>query len=228
MSTQAEIRTIVIALVADDAGKLVNPTSYDVAITSALSIFSKHKPLLITESITGNATHDYSLPSVWKDEFSYIQNIEYPVAEVPPVYLGEGSYIIYDNGTLKKLRLLEYSPAATETFLVTYSALRAITQIPDSDVQAFSFLSASICCEMLSAIYSNYNDSSISADGINQRDKPNTYRELAKSYKKIYMSLIGISETKTTTPFMSVTSTQLGYQGGVDRLTHRRAVWQNK
>ncbi len=63
MSVSSDIRERTIGIVKDDAAKLVNPGDYDRNINAAIYRYSKSKPDTKVIDVTGNGSHDYSLPT---------------------------------------------------------------------------------------------------------------------------------------------------------------------
>jgi len=228
MSSLTDIRTKVIAIVRDDAGKLINPDDYDRNINTAIYRYSRHRPDLQVVDIAGDGGHDYALPAGWVDEFSIIRQIEYPVGNVPPTLLDDDDYTIYQDTSGKKIRLLSVAPSASETFRVTFTIPRTDTTIPDTDVDAVCYLASAFCLEELANLYANESDSTISADVVNHRDKAQRYASRAKALKRLYHEHLGIKEDDTITPVAKAIDLELGYPGGADRLTHPRRLRERR
>jgi len=222
MSDLSTIRTKIIGIVNDDSGKLANPDDFDRNISAALTVFSRHKPDIKAVDVTGNGTHDYSLPTGWIDEFSIIKSIEYPVDNVPEDFLDDDDYKIYQTTTVKKVRLLTYSPPATASFRVTFTIPRLITTIPDNDIDAFAILAAALCLEELANAYTQTSDSTIAVDSVNWRTKGYEFAQRAKQMMKLYKEHMGIREDDVTPAASAVTDLEINYPGGQDRLTHPR------
>lgn len=226
MSTQIDIRNKVIAVVKDDSSKLANPADYDQHISAAVNRYSRHRPGISVADISGNGTHDYSLPSGWNDEFSLIESFEYPVGDVPATMLENDKYEIYQTPTDKKLRLKDAVPSAAQTFRVKFTVLRTVTTIPDGDVDAFTWLTSALCLEALANIYAQTSDSTLSADAVNYRSKSQEFAGRAKSLMKLYKDHMGLKDNDSSTPVSVVTDMDVNYPGGRDRLTHQR--WQRE
>lgn len=218
MSDIASIRTKVVGIVSDDSGKLVNPADYDRNIAAAIALYSKHRPNLKVADITGNGGHDYDLPSGWIDEFSTVKGIEYPIGDVPATMLDADDYEIYQSPAAKKIRLINDSPSASESFRVTFTILRTDTTIPDGDIDALCNLSAALCLEDLANAFAQTSDSLINADSVNYRTKSDEFARRAKRLMQLYKEHIGIKDDDTTTA-SSVIADIPEAQG---RLTHRR------
>jgi hypothetical protein len=212
----------VISIVKDDSGKLTNPDDYSRNINAAIKIFSKHKPDTSVADVTGNGTHDYSLPTGWVDGFSIIKSIEYPVDNVPEDFLDEDDYKVYQGTSVKYIRLLTYSPSASDSFRVMFTIPRTDTTIPDNDVDALCNLAASLCLEELANAFTQTSDSTIDADSVNWRTKGYEFGQRAKRLMQLYKEHIGIKGDDVTPAASAVKDFDMKYPGGIDRLTHPR------
>jgi hypothetical protein len=212
----------VIAIVKDDSGKLVNPDDYARNIDAAIKIFSRHRPDVSVVDITGDGTHDYALPSGWVEGFSIIKSIEYPVDNVPADILDNEEYEIYQAVAAKKVRLINYSPSAYDTFRVAFTVPRLEATIPENDEDALCNLAASLCLEALANAYTQTSDSTIGADSVNWRTKGYEFGQRAKQFMKLYKEHMGIKEDDTTPPASAVADLDMKYPGGGERLTHPR------
>ncbi len=223
LSTLDTIRTKIINIVSDDSGKLVIPDDYNDKVAAALNIYSKHRPDMAVEDITGDAGHDYDLPDAWIEGFSTIQSIEYPVDEVPATLLDEDEWEIYQTADGKVIRLLNDAPGATETFYVKFTILRTATTILAADEDAFCHLAAALCLEELANAFAQSGDSIINADSVNYRTKSSEFAARAKRMLTVYKEYLGIKEDDSVPAASAVTSVlDAQYPGGSDRLTHPR------
>lgn len=228
MSTLAEIREKVIGSVKDDSGKLINPDDYNAKIQAAIKRYSRHRPGIKVADIAGNGTHDYSLPTGWNDEFSVIKGIEYPLGDVPATMLDNDEFEIYQSPTGKKIRLLNYAPAATASFRMSFTILRTDATIPDMDIDALVTLAASLCCEDLANAFMQSSDSTIGADSVNYRSKAAEAASRGKRLMQLYKEHLGIKDDDITPAASAVTDLSIGYPGGRDRLTHPRRARERR
>lgn len=226
MSTLTDILAKVIDSVKDDAGKLANPSDFDRHIQAAIKKYSKHRPDLKVVDIVGNGTHDYTLPTGWSDGFSTIKSIEYPLGDIPATLLDNDEYEGYLTPTGKKIRLLNNSPAATESFRVTFTILRTDATIPDVDIDALAWLAASLCCEELARAYTPSTDSTINADSVDYKSKAAEFSSRGKTLLKWYKEHLGIKDDDVTPAASAVVDLDMKYPGGGERLTHSR--WGRK
>lgn len=217
MSDLNDIAQKVTARLKDDSGKL-SPEDIQNNITAAISIYSKHRPDVKVADITGNGGHDYDLPSGWINEFSIIKSIEYPIGDVPATMLDSDDYEIYQTPTAKKIRLLNDSPSASESFRITFTILRADTTIPDGDVDALCNLAAALCLEELANVFAQTSDPLINADSVNYRSKSDEFSRRAKRLMQLYKEHIGIKEDDTAPASLTITD-RPELKG---RLTHSR------
>lgn len=222
MTTQADIRQRIVGLVKDDAARLVVPDDYDRNLSAALSKYSKHRPAVKVADIAGNGTHDYDLPAGWVDEFSDIRSIEYPIGDVPASFIDSDEFEVYQTPTAKKIRLVNERPSASESFRVTFTGPRTATTVPDGDVDAFVWLTASLCCEELANAYAQSGDSSIAADSVDYKDKSYRFAQRAKRLMQLYKEHLGLKEGDSFPAAAAVADLDIGYPGGGDRLTHPR------
>ncbi len=208
-------------LVQDASGKLES-TDFDQILDHAIRQYSKHRPDEKVVDIVGNSTHDYDLPAGWSAEFSQISRIEYPIGGMPEELLDADEYYIYKTPTGSKLRMVSATPPATASFRVTFTIPRTDISIADNDVDAVTMLAASFCLEVLATRYVDTSDPTIAADMVNYRSKSSEAASRAKTLRGLYKEHIGMKEDDGTPPAAVVSSSELNYPGGMDRLTHPR------
>jgi hypothetical protein len=234
MSALSDIRTGTIAIVKDGSGKLtlladadrldesgalVAPDDYDRCIAAALRKYSKDKPYQVIEDIPGDGTAQYDIVLGWSPEYSHIVSIEYPVGDVPPTVLSDDQYsLISQSGTLR----LSFRLGTNDALRITYTAIRSADDVPEIDVGAFCFLTASYCLELLANQFVQSADSTINADVVNYRSKSSEATARAKRLMALYMDAIGLKEGDITPPASSTADFDEKYPGGSERLTHPR------
>lgn len=207
------------------------------AITNAVIKFSQDRPRLIVADVTGNGTPYYILSTVlsaWVDEFSRVEQIEYPAsapgADYVPSYLQEADdWEYYATPSNKYLRLKTVVPAATETLRVTYSTLHTHTTVtdtvPSAHLDALCDLAAHFACMALATKMAGSNDPLIKADSVNYRDSQLKYSQQAKAWLDAYNDKMGISGSDAAggggAKGASATADwDRGYQTGLPFLTH--------
>ena len=199
------------------------------AVNQAMKMHSRYRPRLIVEDETGDGGFDYAISDLehWKDGFSVIKTVEYPVDDddETPDILEDDAWTIYRKPAGNYLRFSSEKPAATESFRVTYTAYHTCTDadctVEDYDEEAVQALSAGYFCTMLAAYYAQNQESPMGADVVDHRSKSQEYAARAKMYRKAYFDHIGVVEGKTVAA--SVTMDQdpkPSWQG--DGLTHQR------
>jgi hypothetical protein len=224
MSDRTSITASVTGIVHDSSGKLAS-ADYDRIVAAAIARYSKDRPDISVVDLTGNAGHDYDLPSGWIDEFSDVVSIEYPMGQIPTAFINDDiddAWTIYQTPTGKKLRLIYAAPAASQQFRVTFTVSRTDATIPDSDVDALCNLAASFCLEELANLYAQTSDPMINADVVNYRTKSQEFAARAKRLIQLYKEHLGIKDTDITPPASGVISMEENYPVGIDRLTHPR------
>lgn len=188
---------------------LADATVLDEAIGRAVVRYSRDRPLMVVEDESGNGTPFYTLVGAgavlasWSDKFSQIDCIEYPAGDVSsdyrPTFLDRQDDWQEDFRIPDKilLRFKTLSPAATETFRVTYSALHTHTSVTDTvpaaDLEALCDLSAHYACIILGTEAAGVTDSLVEADTTNYRDAQLRYSQQAKAWLDSYNRHMGIS-----------------------------------
>ena len=215
-----DLVSLVTSKVKDDSGK-ISTSDLDSQISEALTRYSCSRPNRSTVDVIGNGTHDYSLPAGWIEGFSEIRDIEYPIGQIPALLLDDDDYAIYESPTGKKLRLLGDAPHASESFRITFSVPHiAPDTVPQNDLAALACLAASLCLEMLANAWIQSSDSTIAADSVNYRSKSQEAASRAKQMMKLYKEHLGLKEEDTVPAASAISSQEVDYPGGGDRLTH--------
>jgi len=199
------------------------------AIGMAAKLHSRHRPLVIVEDESGSGGFDYAvtLLASWTDGFSRIKQVEYPVDDTDetPDVLQDDEWTLYEKPAGKCLRFLTASPAATESFRVTYTALHTCTDddstIKSYDDEAVQALAAAYFCEMLSTYYALNSGSTVQADSVDHTSKSRDYAARAKSYRKMYFDHLGVEEGKPLAASVTRDQDKAGSWGG-DKITHKQ------
>ena len=219
MSSAGEIIALVSGRIKDDSGK-IETEEIRSCLTEAVKRYSTHRPAVDVEDIDGDGGHDYDLPEGWVDGFSAIRSIEYPIGDIPATLLDAEDYSIYQSPDSLQLRLISDAPPATEEFRVSYTIPRTAATILDGDIEAVVNLTASLCCEILANVYAQTSDATIGADIVNYRSKSSEFAARAKRLMALYKEHLGIREDDSTPAAAGVSSLDMKYPGGMDRLTH--------
>ncbi len=179
----------------------IDDTHKTTAAGMMLPKYSKYRAKSLIEDFTGDGTQLYDVFSsmtAWSEGFSDIVSVEYPVDDDDlPVYLDPDSdYMIQGFPAGNKLRFITDTPAATESFRVTYTGLRDYADIPAVDEEAVICLAASYFADMLSTWYAQSGDGTINADSVDQKSKSQEYAARAKVLRTCFFSSVGITEGK--------------------------------
>jgi hypothetical protein len=145
----------------DEADKIL-------AIDMAARTYSKHRPRVVVEDETGAGTFDYAITALaaWSDGFSVIKQIEFPVDDTDETadVLDDDEWQVYSKPAGDYIRFLEDTPAATESFRVTYTAPHSIT------------------------------DAASTVKAADNEGKAAEYTARARVYRKMYFDHMGIKE----------------------------------
>lgn len=192
---------------------------YDSQIRMAFRLFSKFIPSYKYAEISGSGVSDYNLPATWESEFSSIFSIEYPVNDIPASLLDSESYMLYlDSTDGLILRFIDLRP--TSTFGIIYTAQRSIENLPDTYIDPFIWLVASLCLGVLATIYLQTSNATISIDSVDYQSMSKNYFNAAKEFRKMFDSFFGI--TTNVIPAQWGIRFEDSYPYGLDRLTHDR------
>jgi hypothetical protein len=239
----SDYETGVTSRLQDTANKL-SQADKDDAITQAVKRYSKDRPRELVTDLVGAGSAYLALPSgpsnppeQFEDGFSFVRAIEFPIGNLPPIYLEGEDWLLYRAPTGLKIALTNMVPQATDTLRVTWTvrhnpgtsgAQAVATTVPDYDFEAVCDLAASFACDKLSAAFARTNDPSIQADAVNYRSKAQEYASLGKQFKKRYDDHVGIEDggsgsgNNPAAGAISIGDMNLNQGSGVDRLTHRR------
>lgn len=195
---------------------------YDLAIKAALSIFSLHEPTRLRSAIDGNNSSVYNLPDEWENEFSQILQIEYPLEQIPSIFLHPDEFELYQS-TSESWKILIYGNIpSSESFGLYFTALRSPISIPNSHIEAFTWLCASLWLSKLANSYITSTDSSINIDTVDYKDKASQFRSQAKYFLKMYREFMGINEEGVSSSSYISNISTINYPLGYERLTHPR------
>jgi hypothetical protein len=126
----AQFKDRVSEILQDKAEKL-SATERDNFIQEAVKIYSKHRPREVIRDISGDGlTYDFAIATnltSWVKGFSTIKSVEYPADERTPSYIEEEEdYRIIEKETGQFLRIITYTPSATQKVRVLYTALHIL------------------------------------------------------------------------------------------------------
>ena len=204
-----EIREKVKTRVQDDAGHLVAAEmagDIDPAILAALTEYQLQRPRERVAKVQGTGGFDYALdggsPKLpgWQEGFSDVLEIVHPYAAATqnPTPLDRTEYAVVRLDTGLFLRFRAASPGVAEFFLATYTTAHTIdaatSTVVATDDEALADLAASFAFLKLAARYAQSTDSSIQADAVDRRTKPDIYRSLSGDYRKRYEAKLELGD----------------------------------
>lgn len=218
-----DFQSIVQDLVRDDASR-ITIAQRDTAIANAIARYSKDRPRTKVEDVVATGASLLSLPVAWDDEFSVVNAIEYPVGQVPPSYLANNNWQIYQSPTGKAI-LTSSALSNGATYRVAFSIQHVLDDgndtVPRGDREPVCCLAAASLLDQLAAETAGSSDSTIKADAIDYQSASSQYAARAKALRKRYTDELGIDDKKNVSAGM-VVSFERGNSLGRQRLTHGR------
>lgn len=218
----------------DDAGKLQPDDKYRI-LSQAVLIYSKDRPQSkIKENAGDSTTYDFTLPTDWVNDFSYILgDIEYPADQAQdPLLIEKGDWMFFKKlvltVTTTYLRMLSFIPATGYSLRYEYTLPHTLNEatctINDNDIEAVVTLTAALCFWALAAKFAQSTDSTLEADVIDYQRKSDIYTNLAKEKMAVYNSLMGIgAEAKgsaAASAGVAIKDLDVAYSWSEDMLTH--------
>jgi len=227
----AEIDSRLLAL-EDEA----DATDKERAAKSALTTYSKDKPDVRTNDITGDGGFSFTVNSTNLPGFvlfsSQIRGIEYPYdsTQAEPNWIESENWKILPSGTTHVLRMLNgIEPTSSEMVRVHYSQPYVFAgdpdqvTMPDIDFYAVCDLATSYTLEGIANKLTALGQSTIEADTVNYRTKSTEARANAKTFFKRYADHMGIDEKGGKARAVAVvTDVDAEYSFQSDFLTHPR------
>lgn len=172
---QAELTQLTQALTRDDVAVL-NADDYEQALQLAVARYNKDKPRQ-DDAVVNVSNGLMQLPGTWQADFSQIvQAYSVPGYDELPARQLPGDI----------LKLAGYSGDVHLYFTLAHSLANIETTLWPGDSELLATYAAALCCEQLSAYYSNEAQSTIAADVTQQTSKAEQYRTLAREYRRRY------------------------------------------
>jgi hypothetical protein len=167
-------------------------------VKMAIERYSHDAPEEITEDESGDGGKYYAITglSSWQEGFSQVKAIQYPAqavsADENPTYLEPEDWDDnYRDGSVRYLFFPNHTPAATETFRVTYTATYQISSeaysIPPGDFFAVCNLAAHFACLALATKYARTNESLINADSVDHGGRSGRFLQTARQFERAYL-----------------------------------------
>lgn len=217
-------------LLVQDQGNYLDSNAKMQAFRDGLNRYSRDVPREVLEELTGDgSTWSWSLAATFLPNFSVITQVEYPVDQRPPVYLGFGAYITYPDTSSTMLGLPNITPGAGEKVRVRYTGMHTLsgldsalaTTVPEWHFSGLVSLVASRQLIMLANRFIHEQDSTIDADVMDRTPKVSEAMRMAKELEERYAEMLGVGGgVKPATSVIDWDSSLSG--SGVDFLTHPR------
>lgn len=231
----------------DDANKLV-PVAADGTPQSdqlesvledfalrAIVRYSKDKPLQRVSDVVSEGGNTLPLPasgnSTFDPAFSVVKKIEWPLQQIPPQYLLDSDFLLYQQPDSWCILLTADLPTTGDTFRVTWTDAHAVdgSTVPPSDFHAVVDYAAHLAAMQLATVYAQTSDPTIGADTVNYRTKSQEYTSLANVLRKRYFAHVGVDDSGNAganssgvAPAIAIGNQHNIMGSGVDRLIHNR------
>ena len=198
VASQSQLDTITIVLTdppvsgsavpsTDTAGVYLSTTAYDNCVTSAIREYSSRRPLTVSEDITVETEgQEQALPDDWVSGFSTIKNVEYPIDQIPPVYLNDQEdYNVKDDKIY-----FDFDLFVDDEYRVYYTIDIEESTVPTIDLEAVALLAASKACTMIAVNYTHLRNKAIGADAVNYAERSTGFTGLSKEFRRQFDELI--------------------------------------
>ena len=207
-------RDAVVALVRDDADA-ISDDERDDAIARAVARYSVHRPRRVTEDVVVGAGSVVPIAAgAYDPDVHQLLSVEYPVGELPPVYLGAGSVVTRQTPAGVELVALHGSIPVGATARVTHIAPHDVSAtadtVPARDREAVAAWAAALLLDELAARGAGMTDSTIAADAVDYGGAADRYRRLARAHRDRYYELLGLDRAAESRPRAAGTHVSLG------------------
>lgn len=203
MATLTQTIQAVRRLIKDTNSNLLSDAEVTEAVNGALRRYNKDSPRILVEDVTGDGGNYYLISSVlsdWVRGFSAIIKIDYDVGsrisgDEVPYYLEPEDWSVYLSATDTEYLWLAYAPDSSTDFRVWYTTPHDHTDsadtIYDEDLDAFRWLVASVCCDILATKRAQSSDSTIGADAVAYSSKQRQFAEESDRWFAKYAGHLG-------------------------------------
>lgn len=218
-----DFQSIVDDLVRDDAER-ITIAQRDTAIENAIERYSKDRPRPKVVDIAAPGGSLLPLPAGWEADFSSLSTIEYPIGNVPPNYIPNNHWNMYQSPDGLMIQLYEALQSNVQcrlTFSIRHVLDANQDTIPRGDREPVCCLAAASLLDQLAAEAAGSGDSTIKADAIDYQNASAQYAARAKALRKRYTDELGIDDKKNVASG-AVVSFERGNTLGRQRLTHGR------
>jgi hypothetical protein len=219
-----DFQTMVDDLVRDVDARIAD-AERDRAIERAVMRYGADRPRVLVEDLVAAGGHYLDLPTDWESEFSALESVEYPIGDVPPTFLENGAYDLYEDPTETRI-MLDSSATATATFRVRFSAPHTVDAttdtVPASHREAVCSLAAGGLLLELAGIHAAESDEAImGAPHVEHGNKSGRYARQGKALRARYFEILEIKPGRVQAAG-AVVDWDASDSRGRDRLTHPR------
>lgn len=164
-------------------------------LAQAVKTYQKLRPYEVLWELTSTGASDNSVPDDWKEKFSDIMLIEYPIRESgQPEYLKATEWEVKRTSSGYVLRFY-YAIPSGELANIIYTTHHILNDtqstIYEADFDALCSLVASLACGSLAQYYAQTSDPTINADVTDYADKSREYNERAIAFMKAFTDHMG-------------------------------------
>lgn len=184
------------------------------SIQQAFNEYSGYYQHIVSEDYVTTSSSEYTLPTNWKTNFSYIISLEYPTAEVLaadnptnlpiPAYRETSEYSVVTTSTTSSLYLffdIDEGETYRLKYVIPYSS-ESVSDVPTNHVGALMNLATSYVLVKLAAIFAQSSDYSLEAETVDYKSHSKQYLEQAEWYRKRWEQVAGLSADGTAEGFV--------------------------
>lgn len=203
LATRTRLRNLLLDTVTLSVNEpLLSDEQMDQALAAALRTYSKDRPRLAVDAISGDGTaYEFPLPRQWVWGSSTLQSVEYPAGEQTPTLMDINDLRIHEGvlgvQPVRVLRFATTTPeSGTDNIIVSYTTRHVHTDeldtVPADDLDAVCWLAGAYAADTLAAKQAATSDSSISADVVNYQSGVDRWRAVARQLRERYQAHLGM------------------------------------
>ncbi|HRQ63887.1 MAG TPA: hypothetical protein PKZ76_03335 [Xanthomonadaceae bacterium] len=197
----ADFQSLVDDLVRDK-DQVISSTQRNAAVANALARYSVDAPLVLVEDVVAPGGQRLPAPPGWIDGQSAVRAIEYPVGQIPAMYL-DGAVGIYrgpDGDAIELQQSLGDGETARVFFTSAHVLDAATTTIPPRHQRAVAALAAADLCGQLASHYASEGEPTIQADAVDHQGKSGRFRNRARDLRAEYVAAVGTAPSERNRP----------------------------
>lgn len=188
----ADLKKLVDSLVRDESERLARADKAS-AIALAVARYGADRPRQKVEDVVSAGGDTLPLPTAWETD-SELLSAEYPIGEVPPVYLDCTIYTAPSGDQLRIGGGLTTGSEVRLAFTVAHVVSDTVDTIKIGHREAVACYAAALLLEQLSAAAINDGEATISADTTDRRTKAQEYASRARGLKTRYADALGLAK----------------------------------